>query len=238
MPDSTERSVLKALLVRVIGEERASDLAEALLEQYGSLTTLLETLPANKTPLLSETLTDLLSMVPQLLQRRLLENIGPHPLLDSLTSAAGYASTLYVGAQYEQVCLLCLNRDFRLIECCRFGEGSLREVPFYPRRLLQEAMRLHAHAVILCHNHPTGWGFFSESDVSATRELLTLCTQIALPLFDHLLIANGRCSSMRCRSFIPEKTWTDCSPLMPPVAKWRGARETGSFVMLPEQKMI
>ena len=234
MTTNTDRAVLEALLKSAVGERRAGELAAALLERFGTLTTLLETLPANKTPLLSDTLSLLLSLPPQLLQRRLLERFGPNPVLNSMSLAFQYASALYVGAQYEQVCLLCLDRDFRLIEACRLSEGSLREVPFYPRRLLQTAAQLNASAVILCHNHPTGWCFFSESDVSATRELLTLCARIQLPLLDHLLIANDRCSSMRCRSFIPENTWTECSPLMPPIAQWRGAQETGSFIILPD----
>jgi len=238
MLDGNERAVLQNLLASIVGSAKAMDLTDSLLEQFGNLNTLLETLPANRPRHLPDSLDTLISLIPSLYQRRLMDRFKPHPLLDTLPRAFEYAAAQYVGVQYEQVCLLCLDREYRLIDHCLMGEGGLKEVPFYPRRVLQEAFRLHADAIILCHNHPTGWGFFSESDVSSTRELLALCTQIRLPLMDHLLIANDQRASMRCRSFISERTWLDCSDRVPPISEWRSATGTGSFVILPKEKRI
>ena len=229
--------VLRQLLAHMLGERRPEELASALLEHFGSLSSLVESISMhNDSPPISDNLRMLLSMVPELCQRRELDRIGPNPLMNTLSAACRYAAALYIGAQYEQICLLCLAADFRLKEHRMLIEGGLREVPFYPRRLMQEALRVDAQAIILCHNHPSGWAFFSEADVAATREFLSLCAQIQLPLLDHLLIANKQVSSMRSRAYIPERNWSACSPLMPSVAQWRGASSDGRFEILPPSK--
>ena len=205
----------------MLEEERAADLADTLLERFGSLKSLIDSmsLPENASHI-PESIRSLLAFIPHIHRLRTLDQMGTHPVLHSLALARQYVSALYAGAQYEQLCMLCLDRDFRLIECCRINQGNLKEVPFYPRRLLQEALARRTRAVILCHNHPGNWIFFSEPDVSATKELMELCHQSRIALLDHLLIARDRISSLRCRTYIPETLWR-ADDLVPPLAQWR-----------------
>ena len=219
--ENTEYDLLYRAFSALFEEKRASDLASALLERFGTINTLIEaaSLPETASDL-PESLRSLLAFVPHLHRIRMLERMGAHPVLNGLERVQNYVSALYAGVHYEQICMLCLDREFRLIECCRINQGNLKEVPFYPRRLLQEALTRKTRAIILCHNHPGNWGFFSEPDVTATQELMDLCHQNHIALLDHLLLARDRISSLRCRIYIPEKLWR-ADPLVPPLAQWR-----------------
>lgn len=233
MESRSDQELLSRLLRRVQGERTPEETARLLLRHYGSLHSLLECLPMHDNTLpLSANVRMLLTMLPQLCQRRELERFGPNPPLDTLDAAGRYASTLYLGAHYERIYLLCLDEKLRLIRHCLIGEGSLREVPFYPRRLMQEAMRCGAQALILCHNHLSGWCFFSEADLVSTREFLKLCTSIQMPLLDHLLIAGSQINSMRSKAHIPEALWCGTGLLMPPLSQWRTPPAAGRITLL------
>jgi len=222
MTDRTERELLTSTFAVIIGQQRASDLTGTLSECFGRLTTLVESMSlpehASAAP---ESIRALLACVPHICRIRTLERLGEHPLLDTLERAQEYVSALYAGSQYEQLCLLCLDKDLHLLECCRVNQGSLKEVSFYPRRLFQEALTRRARAVLLCHNHPSNWAYFSEFDVSSTRELISLCTQNNIYLLDHLLICGDRISSMRSRTYIPEKEWRPAGSPAIPLSQWR-----------------
>ena len=231
---SEDLSLLTGLLSRVQGERHPEETAAMLMKHYGSLHSLLECLPMHDDSLhLSANVRMLLTMLPSLCQRRELERLGAKPLLNTLKAASSYVSSLYIGVHYERIYLLCLDESLRLKKHCLISDGGLREVAFYPRRLLQEAFRCDARAVILCHNHLSGWCFFSEADQSATREFLKLCTAIQLPLLDHLLVSDNRVSSMRSKAHIPEEAWRASGVLMPPLNRWRESSPSRSISFLP-----
>ncbi len=220
MPSEEEWALLARLLTAAGLKEKAAPLAESLLVNYGSIAQLADAVSRDVKSGLPESTRVMLGMIPGLSRMCMLEKIGGHPTLDTFARAAEYASALYIGAHYESVCLLCLDQKYRLIEPCSVNEGCLAEVPFYPRRLLQEALKLDAQVVILCHNHPSGRAQFSDADIFATRNLLHLFAAVGLSMPDHLLIAGCQAVSMRAELRVPEKLWTATGPLVRPAAEW------------------
>lgn len=237
MKSSEELEVLENLLACVQGENSPANTAHLLLDHYGSLSAIAECLTVQGDhPSISQNARMLLSMIPDLCRKRELDRLGEHPLLNTLAAARRYAEALYIGVHYERIYLLCLDHEFRLIRHCLLGEGSVNEVSFYPRKILQEALLCGAQAVILCHNHLSGWCFFSEADLAATREFLRLCSYIQLPFLDHLLVSDGQVSSMRSKAHIPEADWRAVSPLTPSLGKWRLAPSDGRLELLPQME--
>ncbi|MBT8449981.1 MAG: DNA repair protein RadC, partial [Gammaproteobacteria bacterium] len=56
--------------------------------------------------------------------------------------------------QHEVFAVLYLDNAHRLIQFDILFEGTINSANVYPRRVLQEAMRYNAAAIILAHNHP------------------------------------------------------------------------------------
>lgn len=234
MDPAKERELLIDLLSRIQGENRPGRTADLLLQQYGCLQSIVECIPMEEDGLmLSQNARMLLSMIPALSRRREKDRMGEHPSLCTLDAAARFAASLYIGAHYEQIYLLCLDENLCLQRPVLLNEGSMREVSFYPRRIMQEALMCNAQAVILCHNHLSGWCFFSEADQIATREFLRLCTHIQMPLLDHLLVAGNQVGSMRSKAYIAETDWRASGSLSPALSLWRAAPSGGSIRLLP-----
>lgn len=231
---SSDHRLLAGLLSRTQCEHDPEKTARMLLSHYGSLQAMVECLPTQDDSLpLAQNTRLLLTMIPALCRRREIEKLGKHPLLNTLEAASQFVSSLYIGVQYEKIYLICLDEQLRLIKVCPMGEGGVREVSFYPRRLMEEALACNAQAVILCHNHLSSWCFFSEADLTATKEFLKLCTYVQIALLDHLLVAGDQVSSMRSKAHIPNNAWCAASPLMPTLGQWRSADRSGNIEILP-----
>lgn len=66
--------------------------------------------------------------------------------------------------------------------------GTVNRVLVHPREVFEEAIRVNAAAVILCHNHPSGNCDPSIEDVETTRVLLDSSYILGISILDHLII--------------------------------------------------
>ena len=73
----------------------------------------------------------------------------------------------------------------------------MNHTPVYPREVVKRALELHATALILVHNHPSGDPIPSHEDVAMTEEVRAAASALSLVLHDHIIIGNGRWLSFR-----------------------------------------
>lgn len=196
--------------------------ATALIEHFGSVCAM-TSFPApalGRTGHLSDIQAELLTQLPDIVRRCLLDRCGSRPCLHRLTDAANYARALYTGARNEQFRLLCLDSKYNLIDAFLLSSGSLRETSVPPRLVMETALHANARAVIFCHNHPGGRTFFSEADVSSTRASMRYMDGLDIALLDHLLIAGRRTASLRNSHYIPEREWLQTGSLALSLSDW------------------
>jgi len=117
--------------------------------------------------------------------------------LDSSSRAGDYFINL-VGAQRDREYFYCtmLNAQNEVIHTSAVHVGTLNEAPVYPREIVFEALRYGANSVILAHNHPGGSLMASGPDLDVTRRLITSFKPIAIPIVDHIIVANGQYTSL------------------------------------------
>lgn len=196
--------------------------ARALLERFGSLGGMASFPPEilMQVGRLSAAQAELLAELPRIVRRCRLDRCGDSPILDRLDAAARFVRALYTGVRRERLFMLCLDGDFRLIEAQPLSSGSMTETSVPPRLIMESALRVHAGAVIFCHNHPAGRTFFSEADVSSTLAALHDLDRINVAMLDHLLVARGRIISLRRMHYIPEKLWTNSGAMAVSFSRW------------------
>ena len=66
--------------------------------------------------------------------------------------------------------------------------GSLSAATVHPREVLKSAILANAAAIILCHNHPSGFLQPSNEDLSLTSNLIQATNAVGIQILDHLII--------------------------------------------------
>ncbi|HEY6056905.1 MAG TPA: DNA repair protein RadC, partial [Candidatus Limnocylindrales bacterium] len=75
--------------------------------------------------------------------------------------------------------------------------GNLAGSPVRVGEVFRDAVRRHAAALVVVHNHPSGDPAPSPEDVRITRELAEAGRLLDIELLDHLVIGHGRWVSLR-----------------------------------------
>ena len=97
----------------------------------------------------------------------------------------------------EHVRVLYLDTRNRLIADEAQGKGTVNHTPVYPREVVKRALELQATAMILVHNHPSGDPTPSRADIDMTAEIKAAAGVFGIALHDHLIIGNGRHTSLQ-----------------------------------------
>jgi len=127
---------------------------------------------------------------------RLLETrISKQPVLSSWQALLDYLRVDMAYEPVERVRILYLNSKNLLIANEKMWEGSIDESAVYIRDVIAKALKLHATALIIVHNHPSGDPAPSQQDIRLTRDLIEAARHLKLQVHDHVIVAaNGHTS--------------------------------------------
>lgn len=198
----SEHEVLELLLTYAIPQRDVNPLAHALIARFGSLAGVLEAEESELVQVngVGQTAASLLCLMPQLMGRYQRSAMGERPIILDLASAKRYVAALYVGVHEECVYMICLDQSGRVLSPALLHRGTIDQVTLYPREVVEAALRHHAHAVLLAHNHPSGGAEPSQADYDTTHTVINALRVIGVRVVDHLILSAGGVSSMMERS--------------------------------------
>jgi len=194
-PESVPESVLLALLLRSGAKGvNVVDLADGLLEEYGSLTALAQVsvdelarwkgIGRVKAQIIRAALE---------LARRLSEEKSP--ARDMIRSPADAARVLRQHArvrEQEAFWVLLLDTKCRLkrppIEVTK---GLMDASLVHPREVFKEAIRSSSAAVVVVHNHPSGDPTPSAEDIHISKQLVQAGHVVDIKVLDHVILGLG-----------------------------------------------
>ena len=110
-------------------------------------------------------------------------------VLTSWSEVQHFCVTRLAHEPVEHFMILCLDNRNRLIAEEVLSRGTVDQTPVYVREVINAALRHHAKAVILVHNHPSGETEPSRADIDMTAELKTALSLVTITLHDHLIVA-------------------------------------------------
>ena len=194
----SEHEVLELLLMFAIPQKDVNPLAHALIGRFGSLSAVLEASPAElmRVAGVGQNAAALLSLMPQLMGYYQHSAMGAKPSITNLSGAKRYAGALFFGVHEECVYMICLDQSGRVLSPALLHKGTIDQVQIYPREVVETALRYHAHAVLLAHNHPSGTAEPSRDDYDATRAVISALNVIGVRVIDHLIFAGSTVYSM------------------------------------------
>lgn len=170
-----------------------------LLERFGSLGA---TLIATRSQLMT-----VADMTPAAVERlhaanearlcTLQEELRDRDVIGSWSVFERYALARLRHCPVEQARGLFLDRKNGLIADELLGQGTVDHVPLYPREVARKAIELHASAMILVHNHPSGDPTPSAADIAMTRRVAAALATLEVALHDHAIVGRNHVFSMR-----------------------------------------
>lgn len=118
------------------------------------------------------------------------EKVGEKPKLDCAISIYEYMHPIASSLDHEEAWVLLLNHSFRLIKPVRLSSGGLTETAIDVRMVIREAVINNSTAIVLVHNHPSGYMHPSGQDNQITDCVKKACDLMRIVLIDHVIIGN------------------------------------------------
>ena len=193
-----ERRLLVGLLSPAVGHDRATEIAEALLDKVDLLhiakedAVFFEHLGIESAAVV--TLTAAFDICARLAEAR----ITDRPVFENPEGLAHFLVQRYRLRDQEVFGALFLDTGGRLIAEEELFKGSGSACVVDPRFIMRRALLWSAASIGIYHVHPAGTTTPSLHDVEFTKRVAKACNCINIRLLDHLIVApDGQFTSLR-----------------------------------------
>ncbi len=191
--------LLEMLLFLAFKKGDTKPLAKSLINRFGSLSRVMcaPQLELLETRGLGPHSVVTLKLVQEAGVRMARAEVMDQPVLNNWDRLMDYLTTVLAREKIEQFRILFLDPKNRLIADEAQARGTVNHTPVYPREVVKRALELHATALILVHNHPSGDPTPSRADIDMTQEVREAVSVLGVVLHDHVIVGNGRWLSFR-----------------------------------------
>jgi DNA repair protein RadC len=199
-PDALlDHELLEMVLFTAIPRRDTKPIARALLARFGSFPDALAAPQAELSAIegLGEAGIAALRVVQAAALRLQRATLREQPLLNNWDALERYLTAALAREPVEQFRVLFLDSKNRLIRDEAQARGTVNHTPVYPREVVKRALELHATALILVHNHPSGDPTPSRADIEMTGEVKRAAELLGIALHDHLIVGRGATLSFR-----------------------------------------
>ncbi len=119
------------------------------------------------------------------------QNVAPVSF-ESANTIAEFCYPKFEGKRHEQFLALLLDGQNNLLVERVISEGIPTQSVVYTRKVMEEALRFSASAIVVVHNHPSGEPKPSEQDIETTHKLKQAADILEILLLDHIIIGQQR----------------------------------------------
>lgn len=119
------------------------------------------------------------------------------PQITCTSELVNYCKASLGGVRDEQFRVIFLDAQNRIIDVETIQEGIVNQAVVYPRKVLENALKQKASAIILLHNHPSGNVRPSDADIRLTRTIQETARVLDILVHDHIIIGENRFFSFR-----------------------------------------
>jgi DNA repair protein RadC len=196
---------LLAIFLRTgVSGKSAVDLARDLLQEHGGLSALLAA--SREQFCASHGLGDAkfvqLQAVVEMSRRYLAEALQQRQVFSSAASTRQFLLAQLRQEVREVFAVMYLDNQHQLIRYEPLFYGTIDGAAVYPREIARRALELHAAALIVAHNHPSGIAEPSDADIRITRRIRDALALLDMRLLDHCVVAGPEVISLAERGLI------------------------------------
>ena len=143
-----------------------------------------------------------MAAVLELARRSVAGELSAKPVFDTPGKVKDYVALRLAALGHEVFAVMFLDAQSRLVVFDEMFRGTLTQTSVYPREVVKRALALHAAAVILAHNHPSGAAEPSRADEYLTQTLKSALGLVDVRVLDHLVVGDGAVLSFAERGLL------------------------------------
>jgi len=199
-PDSVaDHEMLEMVLFLALPRRDTKPIARALLTRFGSFANAVSApLPELRTIHgLGDAGAAALKTIQAAALRLARAEVMDRPLLNNWDRLMDYLNSVLARERVEQFRILFFDNRNRLLADEAQARGTVNHTPVYPREVVKRALELHATALILVHNHPSGDPAPSREDIAMTHLIQAAAKALSVTVHDHVIVGNGTWFSFR-----------------------------------------
>lgn len=196
--------LLELILFRVHPRGDTKPLAKKLLSAFGSFAEVLNAPPQRLLEIegVGQRAVDEFKLIRAAAARLAKSEIKAKPALSSWQSVLDYLRIAQGYDHIEQFRILFLDKKNNLIADEVQGRGTVDHTPVYVREVVKRALELHATALILVHNHPSGDTTPSRADIDMTKLIIDAARPLGIAIHDHVIVGRDGHASFRALRLI------------------------------------
>lgn len=190
-PAALADAELVALLLRTgMRGSTVLQLSQRLLDHFHGVSGLLQATPGELAQVkgIGPAKQAEVSAVLELARRSLAQQLAERPLFDSPDRVKAHLRLHLGHLPHEVFAVLFLDAQNRLMRLEEMFRGTLTQTSVYPREVVRRALELHAAAVVLAHNHPSGVAEPSRADEYLTTTLKSALALVDVRVLDHFVV--------------------------------------------------
>ncbi len=198
-----DHEALELLLCFGIPRKDVKPLAKQLLQRYGSLAAVIDAPPdeLEEFPGIGESAAVLPMLVKSLCARYLEQNLRPLDLMEHSSAVAQFVRMKIGGGPKERFMAMYLSIRNQLL-AYEITDGTVDRTAIYHREIAESALRHRASAVIVAHNHPSGFLEPSNEDLLLSFRIRDALKVLGIALHDHLIVSGAGFFSLRDEKFL------------------------------------
>ncbi len=196
--------MLELVLFRAIPQRDVKPLAKRLIATFGDFNGAVSAPPARLAEVqgIGPAVIAELKIVEAAAHRLARARVMHRHALASWSALMEYCKTTMAHRETEQFRILFLDAKNVLIADEEQAQGTVDQVPVYPREVVKRALELNASAIILVHNHPSGDPTPSPADIEMTRAVENAAKAVGIVLHDHVIIGRAHDTSFRSQGLL------------------------------------
>jgi DNA repair protein RadC len=200
----SDAELLAVLFQRGTQAQAAMELSEKLLRRFGGLRPMLQTQSQQLSEFhgIGDVRLAILKTLPELAKRYFEASLPKGQAIRSPADTEAFLMAKLRDLPHELFCCLYLDNRHRIILFDELFRGTIDGTSVYPREVVKQALSVNAAAVIVAHNHPSGMAEPSQADERITRRLKSALELVDRRLLDHLVIGDGKASSLAKRGML------------------------------------
>lgn len=195
----TDYELLEMLLSFVIPRRDVRPLARGLIEQFGSvyqvITAPIDSLIAFKG--VGRNTAIFIKSIHKIMLAGYKSNLDKVTIFHNEKILTNYCLLLMAGKTKEEIHILYLDEDNRLLADDLHSVGTVDWAAAYPREILKRALELNAKSIVMLHNHPKPNTSFSIDDIELTERVRDLLSTVDIDVHDHYVVSGGIVYSAR-----------------------------------------